>query len=50
MYDSKGNFFHYSYQTGPNSLRPDDFQMPNYQQFILTPNRPIQLDLRVIES
>ena len=40
MYDSKGNFFHYSYQTGPNSVRPDDFQMPNYQQFILTPNRP----------
>ena len=38
MYDSKGNFFHYSYQTGPNSVRPDDFQMPNYQQFILTPN------------
>ena len=41
MYDSKGNFFHYSYQTGPNSVRPDDFQMPNYQQFILTPNRPV---------
>ena len=40
MYDSKGNFFHYSYQTGPNSVRPDDFQMPNYQQFILTPNKP----------
>ena len=40
MFDSKGNFFHYSYQTGPNSVRPDDFQMPNYQQFILTPNKP----------
>ena len=39
MFDSKGNFFHYSYQTGPNSVRPDDFRMPNYQQFILTPNQ-----------
>ena len=34
MVDKKGNFFHYSWQTGPNSVMPSNYQMPNYQQFI----------------
>ena len=34
MVDKKGNFFHYSWQTGPNSQMPANYQMPNYQQFI----------------
>ena len=34
MVDALGNFFHYSWQTGPNSQMPANYQMPNYQQFI----------------
>ena len=40
MFDIKGNFAHYYYQTGPNSVRPSDYVDPNYNQFILTPNKP----------
>ena len=34
MVDKKGNFFHYNWQTGPNSVMPANYKMPNYQQFI----------------
>ena len=40
MVDKKGNFFHYSWQTGANSVRPSDYRMPNYQQFIKRANAP----------
>ena len=38
MVDKKGNFFHYSWQTGANSVMPANYQMPNYQQFIKKEN------------
>ena len=43
MFDKKGNFAHYWWQTGPNSVMPSDYVAPNYQQFIKTGNtaRPI---------
>ena len=40
MVDKKGNFFHYSWQTGANSVKPSDYRMPNYQQFIKKANAP----------
>ena len=40
MVDKKGNFFHYSWQTGANSVKPSDYRMPNYQQFIKKTNAP----------
>lgn len=38
MVDALGNFFHYSWQTGPNSQMPSNYKMPNYQQFIKRAN------------
>lgn len=38
MVDKKGNFFHYSWQTGPNSQMPSNYRAPNYQQFIESQN------------
>lgn len=38
MFHKLGNFFHYDYQTGPNSLRPSNYQTPNYQKFINSSN------------
>jgi len=40
MVDKKGNFFHYSWQTGANSVKPSDYRIPNYQQFIKKANAP----------
>ena len=34
MVDTKGNFAHYWWQTGPNSRMPSDFTLPDYQRFI----------------
>tara|TARA_R100000152_G_C6781419_1_gene215852 strand:- start:2792 stop:4534 length:1743 start_codon:yes stop_codon:yes gene_type:complete len=33
MFSDKGNFFHYWWQQ-PGAVKPDDWVMPNYQQFI----------------
>ena len=38
MFDKKGNFAHYYYETGPNSVRPSNYVDPNYQQFIKQQN------------
>jgi len=38
MFDKKGNFAHYSWQKGPNSVRPSNYVDPNYQQFIQKQN------------
>jgi hypothetical protein len=38
MFHRLGNFFHYDYQTGPNSMRPSNYQTPNYQKFIKSSN------------
>ena len=38
MFDKLGNFAHYSWQKGPNSVMPSDYVAPNYQQFIKTGN------------
>ena len=46
MFNKLGNFFHYDYQTGPNSVRPEGYVMPNYEQFINSvPNSSGGLDL-----
>ena len=46
MFNKLGNFFHYDYQTGPNSVRPDGYVIPNYEQFINSvPNSSGGLDL-----
>ncbi len=34
MFDSKGNFYHYFWQGGDGRVKPEDWQMPNYQKFI----------------
>ena len=34
MFSDKGNFFHYFWQTGDGRKKPEDWVMPNYQQFI----------------
>jgi len=39
MVDKKGNFFHYSWQTGANSRMPSNWRAPNYQQFIQQENK-----------
>ena len=45
MFSPKGNFYHYNYETGPGSLRPSDYEMPDFSQF--TPQKvsfaPIQV-------
>ncbi len=38
MFDKKGNYGHYWWQKGPNSIMPSDYVMPNYQQFIKRKN------------
>ena len=38
MFDTKGNFAHYSWQTGPNSVRPSSYVDPNYGMFIKQQN------------
>ena len=34
MFHERGNFFHYNWQTGRNSVMPDNFVKPNFQKFI----------------
>ena len=34
MFSDKGNFFHYFWQTGDGRTKPEDWVMPNYQQFL----------------
>ena len=34
MFHKLGNFFHYDWQTGTNSVMPDNFVKPNFQKFI----------------
>tara|TARA_Y100000589_G_scaffold167322_1_gene159252 strand:- start:29365 stop:30897 length:1533 start_codon:yes stop_codon:yes gene_type:complete len=45
MFSPRGNFYHYYYETGPGSLRPSDYEMPDFSQF--TPQKvsfaPIQV-------
>ena len=41
MFDKLGNFAHYSWQTGPNSVRPSNYVDPNYQQFIKQQNNTL---------
>lgn len=45
MFSPRGNFYHYNYETGPGSLRPSDYEMPDFSQF--TPKKvsfaPIQV-------
>lgn len=45
MFSPRGNFYHYNYETGPGSLRPSDYEMPDFSQF--TPQKvsfaPIQV-------
>ena len=38
MFDTKGNFAHYSWQKGPNSVRPSNYVDPNYGMFIKKQN------------
>ena len=34
MFHPEGNFFHYSYQTSSDSVKPMDFKIPTFEQFI----------------
>lgn len=34
MFDSKGNYYHYGYQTGPNSKPPPGWSQPNWKRFV----------------
>ena len=34
MFSDKGNFFHHWWQSGDGRVKPEDWVMPNYQQFI----------------
>ena len=34
MFHPEGNFFHYSYQTSSDSVKPVDFKIPTFEQFI----------------
>lgn len=34
MFSDKGNFFHYFWQSGDGRTKPEDWVMPNYQQFL----------------
>ena len=38
MFDKKGNFAHYYYETGPNSVRPSDYVAPDFSRFIKRDN------------
>jgi len=38
--DKKGNFFHYSWQKGPNSVAPAGWSQPNWNRFIVESNKP----------
>jgi len=38
MFDKKGNYAHYYFQTGPNSVVPDNFVMPDFMRFIKRKN------------
>ena len=38
MFDKKGNYSHYWWQKGPNSVMPSDYVVPNYQQFVQKEN------------
>ena len=34
MFSKKGNFFHYFWQSGDGRTKPENWEMPNYNQFI----------------
>lgn len=38
MFDKKGNYAHYSWQKGPNSVMPSNYVVPNFGQFIQKEN------------
>ena len=38
MFDKKGNYAHYYFQTGPNSVVPSNFVMPDFMRFIKRSN------------
>ena len=40
MFDTAGNFAHYYYETGPNSVRPSDYVAPDFSRFIKSQNTP----------
>ena len=40
MFDTAGNFAHFWYQKGPNSVRPSDYVTPDFGRFIKSQNTP----------
>jgi Cell Wall Hydrolase len=38
MVDTKGNYYHYSYQTSKNSVAPAGWSQPNWQKFVAQSN------------